>query len=430
MINRTLPRPTVMAAAMMANHGAYMAKVRTGGSRLERRNSAGLADAITKISEGFEAHRASVEELRKRVEQAETRMARPGAFAGQQSTATGSGEVAHIAPPTEAERKAFNLLMRTGDRQYAVEARASINAGTTGQGLETVAPWFDAQVLNLARSAAPLLDIVRTVSAANFPAKHVVGNVRAMGSGWVGEQGIRSGTDAPLPLAVEVPAGEWYALPTITEWALSDLSFDVEQWLRQELANEYAETLQGAIVGGVAGANKPIGFLAGPTPVTTDDGARAFGTLRYYPTGQAASLPTTTDAMINFLLDIVHGLRWKHRQNATWLMSALTMSTIRKFKDADGRPILLDSMISGQPAKLLGYPLVECEAMPDVAANSFPIAFGDFKAGYVLDQDASGLRITRDDITEKGFVKFYARRRVGGKILDSEAIRLAKIAAS
>ncbi|MFG6442618.1 phage major capsid protein [Roseateles sp. LKC17W] len=257
-----------------------------------------------------------------------------------------------------------------------------------------------------------------------------MGDGRAMGSGWADEQSNRADTDPPLPKVVEVAAGEWYALPAVTEWAITDLAFDVVGWLLQELADEYSENVMSSIVSG-AGNNKPTGFLGSPAPVATSDAAgRAFGTLQYIASGLASALPATTSGVIDLLLDVVHSLRWKHRQNAHWTMSALTMSALRKYKDADGRPILLDSMISGQPATLLGYPLVECEAMPNVAAGAFPIAFGNFDAGYVLDRDAGAMRITRDDITTKGFVKFYARTRVGGKVLDSEAIKLVKIATS
>lgn len=396
----------------------------------ERKND-DMASTIEKMAGGIDQFKQTqgeaMAEVRKELDRLQTRMARPGAFTGSATESASFDEP--ISPPTREQRAAFAKMLRTGDRQQAIEARAVVNAGTSGQGLEAVAPWFDNVVLRMARDAAPLLKIIRTRKVGNFPAKHIVGNSKVMGSGWLGEQSSRTDTDAPLPLVVEVPAGEWYALPSVTEWALSDLNFDVEGWLRQELVDEYSETMQAAIVSG-NGINKPTGFLGGPTPVTTGDGSRAFGTLQYYPTGQAGALPSTTQAMINLLLDVVHGTRWKHRQKAHWVMSALTMSSLRKFSDADGRPILLDSMITGQPTTLLGYPVAECESMPNIGANAIPIAFGDFESGYVLDEDSDGIRITRDDITQKGFVKFYARRRCGGKILDSDALKLIRVSAT
>ena len=421
-------------ASHIRDHHAFLARLGTrAAKRYERRNSPDLAETIGKIADGFEEHKQTVRELQQRLDRAETRLARPGALGATLTPEELRGseiDAPRILPPTPAELRAFGQLLRTGDRQYAVEARAAINAGTSGQGLEANIAWVDNIVQTMARDATPLLKIVRTRPVANFPAKHIVGDGRAMGSGWSGEQGFRADTDPPLPKVVEVAAGEWYALPAVTEWAITDLAFDVVGWLLRELADEYSENVMSAIVSG-AGNNKPTGFLGGPTPVSTSDAAgRAFGTLQYLATGQAAALPTTTSGVVDLLLDVVHSLRWKHRQNGTWVMSALTISALRKYKDADGRPILLDSMISGQPATLLGYPVIECEAMPSIAAGAFPIAFGDFDAGYVLDRDASGMRITRDDLTTKGFVKFYSRARVGGKVLDSEAIKLVKVATS
>ena len=77
----------------------------------------------------------------------------------------------------------------------------------------------------------------------------------------------------------------------------------------------------------------------------------------------------------------------------------------------------------------MGYGITEAEDMPAIAANSFPIAFGDFKEGYLI-ADLVGMRITRDEITQPGQVKFYVRRRVGGKLRNTQAIKLLKIAAS
>lgn len=373
--------------------------------------TAGLSETIEKIAAGVEQFKS---EHIGRIETLETRLARPGVFTGT------APDVKNFPAPSAEERKAFAAFLRTGER------KAVISGGTAGEGKEAVSPWFDSEVVRLARANVPLLGLVRTRKVGNFPAKHVVGNSKVMGSGWAGEKDSRTGTNAPLPLAVEVQAGEWWALPTITEWALSDLNFDVETWLLAELVDEYSETVQAAIVAG-DGNSKPRGFLAGPAPVATGDSLRAFGTLQYIASGQAAALPAD---LLNMLLDVVHSLAWKHRQNASWLLNAQTLGTLRKLKSTTGEPILIESTVQGMPSKLLGYPVAECEAMPPVAANSFPIAFGDFDKGYVADEGTEGMRITRDDITEKGFVKFYARKRIGGSVLDSEAIKLVKIASA
>ena len=86
------------------------------------------------------------------------------------------------------------------------------------------------------------------------------------------------------------------------------------------------------------------------------------------------------------------------------------------------------SLSAGQPATLLGYPLVEAEDMPDIAANSLSIAFGNFKAGYLI-AERTETQILRDPFTNKPFVHFYATKRVGGQVANSEAIKLLRFAA-
>jgi HK97 family phage major capsid protein len=109
------------------------------------------------------------------------------------------------------------------------------------------------------------------------------------------------------------------------------------------------------------------------------------------------------------------------------VMNSATASVIRKFKTADGAFLWQPSMAAGQPATLLGYPLVEAEDMPDIAAASLSIAFGNFKAGYLI-AERTETQILRDPYTHKPFVHFYATKRVGGQVVNSEAIKLMRFA--
>lgn len=408
---------TVAAAVAAGNHLA--------AKGYECRSAPDLAETIGKIAEGFEAHKATVDELRARLDRAETRMARPGAQAVSRGDLTGPDEL-RIALPTREERAAFSQWAKTGDTRRLIEARATNVNVSTGPGADAVVAWFDDAVRSRAITTARLLEIVSRRRVENFPCKHVVSS--GAGFEWVTETAIRNETDAPLPLVVTVPAGEWSALPSISSWALEDLAFDAQQWLASELRLAYVQALLSAVVAG-NGIGKPTGFLNG-TPTTQADGARTFGTLRYFATGQAATLPATTSLLIDFLLDVVASLGWMYRTNAKWLMAATTAAALRKAKDTDGRPVLIDSLVGPGPATLMGYEVVEVETMPAIAAGALPIAFGDFQQGYVLDEGSEGMRLTRDELTTKGYVKFYTRTRIGGAVLDSNAIRLVKIAAS
>ena len=219
--------------------------------------------------------------------------------------------------------------------------------------------------------------------------------------------------------------GELYANPAATQAMLDDAQFDVEAWLADEIASQFAKAEGTAFVNG-DGIDKPKGFLT-YTAVATGDATRTFGQLQYVPVGAASDFPATNPQ--DKLLDLVHALRAPYRQGAVWVMNSATLAKIRKFKTSDGAFVWTPGLVTGQPDTLLGYPVVESEDMPDIAANSMPIAFGNFRAGYLI-AERSETNILRDPYSNKPYVNFYATKRIGGAVSNSEAIKLLRIAAS
>ena len=92
-------------------------------------------------------------------------------------------------------------------------------------------------------------------------------------------------------------------------------------------------------------------------------------------------------------------------------------------RDTDGRFLWADSLAMGQPPQLLGYPVLLCEDMPDIASGSASIAFGDFRSAYTI-VERPDLRVLRDPFSAKPHVLFYATKRVGGGVTDARAIKL------
>ena len=243
-------------------------------------------------------------------------------------------------------------------------------------------------------------------------------------SGWVAETAARPETDTPDFQEIAPPFGELYANPAASQAMLDDAAFDVEAWLAGEIAGEFARAEGAAFVSG-SGVNRPKGFLAQPVSAAIDS-VRAFGTLQFVSTGVAGSFPG--EAPQDKLIDLVQSLRTPYRQGAVFVMNSATAARIRKFKTDDGAFLWQPGLLAGQPDTLLGYPVVEAEDMPDVAADSLSIAFGNFKAGYLIAERGE-TQILRDPFTNKPFVHFYATRRVGGQVMNSEAIKLLKFAA-
>ncbi|WP_235816316.1 phage major capsid protein [Phaeovulum vinaykumarii] len=183
----------------------------------------------------------------------------------------------------------------------------------------------------------------------------------------------------------------------------------------------FAEAEGAAFISG-NGTNKPTGFLA-VTPEAADDATRTAGALQFVETAAAGVI--VADDLIN----LVYKLRAGYRANGTFVMNSTTAAVVHKLKDAEGRFMWADSLAAGQPARLLGYPVVIAEDMPSIAVGAFPIAFGDFRAGYTI-ADRTGVRLIRDEVTRKGYTGFYLSKRVGGIVTDDAAIKLMKIKAA
>jgi HK97 family phage major capsid protein len=325
--------------------------------------------------------------------------------------------------------QAREMRLRDVARQITVKANsddleqraAQVITSTGSAGGFALPEQIAQQIARLSVDISPIRQIARVVTVGTPDYKELF-DTNGAGFEWVGENGTRSQTNTPNLAEVAPTFGMASARPRSTEEALDDLFFDVESWLIMSAAEAIAQGEGTAFVSG-DGTNKPTGFLAGPTPVTTSDASRAFGTLQYVASGQAAALPTSAD----IFHDMVYALRARYRANARWVTSKAVLASLRKYKDTTNQYLWQPSLQIGQPDTFLGFPITEAEDMPAVGANVFPVAFGDFNEGYLI-ADRVGMRMTRDEITLPGFVQFYIRKRVGGKIRNSQAIKLLKIA--
>ena len=296
----------------------------------------------------------------------------------------------------------------------------SISSATLADGGYAVPREIDALIARQLTEISPLRAIAQVVQTGTAGYRKLV-TLGGTASGWVSETAARPMTDTPDFAEIAPPTGELYANPAASQAMLDDAAFDLESWLASEIAMEFARAEGAAFVNGT-GVNQPKGFLLQPKSEDFD-ADRPFGTLQYVASGHATGLGATPDAK---LIDVVHTLKAGHRQGASWVMNSATLAEVRKLKTADGAFLWQPGMVEGQPDRLLGYPVVEAEDMPDIAANQYPIAFGNFRHGYLI-AERTATQILRDPFTNKPFVHFYATKRVGGQVLDSNAIKLLKI---
>ncbi|QWC58339.1 phage major capsid protein [Erythrobacter sp. 3-20A1M] len=296
----------------------------------------------------------------------------------------------------------------------------SISGAVPSDGGYAVPRQIDALIARELTEISPIRAIAQVVQTGSAGYRKLV-STGGTASGWVSETAGRPETDTPRFAEIAPPTGELYANPAASQAMLDDAGFDLEAWLASEIAMEFARAEGAAFVTGT-GTNQPEGFLAAPASAAADS-IRAFGTLQYVGTGDDAGLGMAPDAL---LIDLVHTLKAGHRQGASFVMNSATLAQVRKLKTGDGAFLWQPGMVEGQPDRLLGYPVIEAEDMPDIATGAFPIAFGNFRHGYLI-AERSATQVLRDPFTNKPFVHFYATKRVGGQVLDSAAIKLLKI---
>jgi HK97 family phage major capsid protein len=330
-----------------------------------------------------------------------------------------SPNVAPASPARREHKSAFDGYVRKGDASalVALEGKA-LSVQSSPDGGYLVPPETETAVLSALKAISPIRSIatIRQVSATVFKKPF---STTAAGTGWVGEIAARPETTTPTLAELQFPTMELYAMPAASPVLLDDAAVDVDSWLADEVRDSFAQQEGNAFVVG-NGVNKPKGFLDYPKVAAA---SYTWGSVGFVATGVAGAFPAANPS--DKLIDLVYATKSPYRANGTFVLNRSTMSVIRKFKDAQGLYIWQPSLTPGQPASLLGYPVVEAEDMPNIATDSYSLAFGDFRRGYLI-VDRIGLRVLRDPYSSKPYVLFYTTKRVGGGIQDFDAIKLMK----
>ena len=370
--------------------------------------------ATLKAKQDEELARKALEE---RLKEVETKANRPGKT-GKEAEAE-----EHKAAFADYLRKGADYNVQNALREVEKKA-ADVRYSTGASGGFALPKVIADQVYKVLLDVSPIRSIARVITTGTTDYHQVV-NRGGLAAEWVGEVTARTQPTATPDFADVAPTfGEMSATPEATRHSISDLFFDVEAMLAADGGERFAIAEGIAFISG-DGANKPTGFLNG-TPVATTDASRAFGVLQYLATGQAAALATNP---FDTFKDMLFGMKAGYRANAKAVMNSLTMAALAKVRDSTGQYLLQQAVRAGEPDTISGKPVVIAEDMPSIAANSFPVALGDFEKGYLI-ADMPGAYLIRDEVTKPGWVRFQMFRRVGGKLLDSNAIKLMKIAAS
>jgi HK97 family phage major capsid protein len=294
----------------------------------------------------------------------------------------------------------------------------SLSTAVNSDGGYLVDPQTSETVQSVLNSSASIRAVAAVVNV-EATSYDVLVDHTDVGAGWATETATLTETDTPQIDRITIPLHELSALPKASQRLLDDSAFDIEGWLANRIADKFARAEAAAFISG-DGIDKPKGILS--HSIVQND-SWAWGNLGYVPSG------TDGDVTPESVVDLVYALGAQYRAGASFVMNSKTAGVIRKLKDADGRFLWSDGLAAGEPARLLGYPVLIAEDMPDPSTGANAIAFGDFAAGYTI-AERPDLRLLRDPFSAKPHVLFYATKRVGGDVSDFAAIKILKFAVS
>lgn len=342
----------------------------------------------------------------------------------RKSTALRRPALAAAAEDEAPHRKAFGTYLRNGDeaplRGIELEGKA-LATTTPADGGYLVDPQTAETIRSVLKSTASIRQIanVVTVEATSYD---VLIDHTDLGVGWADETTDTAVTDTPKIDRISIPLHELSALPKASQRLLDDSAFDIEEWLAGRIADRFARAEAKAFIDG-DGLDKPTGFLTHPKVA---EASWTWENLGFVLSGADGGFDPVTPA--DPIVDLVYALGAQYRANAQFVMNSKTAGLVRKIKDGEGRFVWSDGLAAGEPARLMGYPVLVAEEMPDAEVGQYAIAFGDFTAGYTV-AERPDLRILRDPFSAKPHVLFYATKRVGGDVSDFAAIKLMKFSA-
>lgn len=434
----------VSSNAVMAMGVLLPAHNKVRGILSVRAEGPDIKAALDNINRGFEEfkaeHKKELEDVRKDVVQSE-KVDRINADIGKMNAAIDELNIKMAlgnVPGKEGEEDTaemkeykadFNEWVRTGEGEGKVRSAnkagvmASMSVGSNPDGGFTAPVEWDRQITDKLALVSPMRRFASVQNVRGQGFKHLY-NMHGAGSGWVGETAARPETASPKFAEYAFKFGEIYANPGITQTLLEDSEIDIAAYLAGEVDLEFAQQEGTAFLNG-DGVNKPKGILR--FDATTETALPAaerhpLGPVLEVNTGAAAAL--TADGLI----DLVYGIPSERITPGSALyLNRKTHAVVRKMKDGQDNYLWQPPFQAGQPAQVLGHAVNELTGMPDVAAGTIPVIFGDMAQGYRIF-DRVGVQVLRDPYTNKPYVMFYTRKRVGGGLWNPEFIRYHRVA--
>lgn len=373
-----------------------------------------MADEVTQLSERLQKEEAEKKAVQDRLDAFEAALNRKGLDGGE-------------AEEKVAEHKAaFDNYLRNGVvpegikmRDGGLEIRA-MSSDSDPDGGYLIMPEMANFIVGRAFETSPIRQVARVVTGSAKSLSALIDDDEAAVA-WTAEDGASSDSDTPELGELEIFAHKIDAEPQATVEMLEDAELDLEAWLQSKAADKIARTENTAFVTG-NGIGKPRGFMSFSNWASA--GVYERNKVEQIASGATATL--TADGLIS----LQNALKEAYQPNASFLMKRGTFGAILKLKGADNYFFSPTLLRDGQSTlQLLGKDVRFADDVAAVSANALSIAYGDFGQGYTI-YDRRGIIVIRDALTNKGRVKFYVAKRVGGHVTNFDAIKIQKVAVS
>lgn len=224
---------------------------------------------------------------------------------------------------------------------------------------------------------------------------------------WIDEEGSYTESDDAFGQVV-LSAFKAGTLVKVSDELLQDSAFDLESYIINAFAKRIGALEEAAFCTG-NGTGKPTGIFTangGSVGVTTAEAGKI-----------------TADEII----DLVYSLKAPYRRNARFVMNDSVVKYVRKLKDGQGQFLWQPSLQEGQPDRLYNYEVVTTPSAPEISSGALVIAFGDFSYYWIADREGMSIKRLEELYAATGQVGFRGSRRVDGKIIFSEAIKLLQM---
>ncbi|MFA7505289.1 MAG: phage major capsid protein [Burkholderiaceae bacterium] len=384
-------------------------------------------DEVEKLNKGIEDAKA---ELKKQLDELEAKANRLTLGAGGEGSveakaAAAFGELIGKGDYSPDELKQYRADLGGYLRRNEVKA-VTMQVAVDPSGGYWVTPDVSGRMVKKIFETTPMRQLANVVSIGTDRLEGPIDNGE-FDAAWVGELGTRSQTDASQTGVWSIDVNELYAYPKVTQKLLEDAKIDVEGWISDKATNKFSRKENAAFING-SGIGQPKGILKYAT-AATDDASRPWGTFQHLITGTSGGFGSSSNGS-DKLIDLIFEVKAGYRQAAKFLMARKCMRDVRKLKDGQGNYLVDLRLRDGALVEsIFGFPVVDGEDMPVIAAGSLSIAFGDFAEAYTI-VDRLGTSVVRDNITAPGFVKYHMRRRVGGGAVNFEALKFLKFGTS